>query len=59
MTALFQSWGMAFGWAWFLATIIGILIICILFSALDPPSRLRSQIQKTRALSVLVVILWI
>jgi len=29
MTALFQSWGMAFGWAWFVSTIIGILVIAL------------------------------
>lgn len=29
MTALFTSWGMAYGWAWFLATIIGILVIAL------------------------------
>lgn len=29
MTALFTSWGMAHGWAWFLATIIGILVIAL------------------------------
>src|SRR5438105_583951 len=29
MTALFQSWGMNFGGAWFLATIIGILVIAL------------------------------
>ena len=29
MTALFVSWGMAYGWAWFLATIIGILVIAL------------------------------
>jgi NADH-quinone oxidoreductase subunit H len=27
MTALFTHWGMAYDWAWFLATIIGILLI--------------------------------
>ena len=27
MTAAFVSWGMAYGWAWFLATVIGILLI--------------------------------
>ena len=27
MTATFVSWGMAYGWAWFLATVIGILLI--------------------------------
>ncbi|MDP9085393.1 MAG: NADH-quinone oxidoreductase subunit NuoH, partial [Pseudomonadota bacterium] len=29
MTALFQNCGMIFGWAWFLATIIGILVIAL------------------------------
>ncbi|RHW16363.1 NADH-quinone oxidoreductase subunit NuoH [Sphingomonas gilva] len=29
MTAWFESWGMMHGWAWFLATIIGILIIAL------------------------------
>jgi NADH-quinone oxidoreductase subunit H len=29
MTALFNSWGMEYGWAWFLATIIGILVIAL------------------------------
>lgn len=29
MTALFTSWGMDYGWAWFLATIIGILVIAL------------------------------
>jgi len=29
MTALFESWGMVHGWAWFLATIIGILVIAL------------------------------
>src|SRR5947208_14941155 len=29
MTALFQHWGMAFEWAWFTATIIGILVIAL------------------------------
>src|SRR6476646_11888643 len=27
MTAARQKWGMAYGWAWFLATVIGILVI--------------------------------
>ena len=29
MTAFFTHWGMDFGWAWFLATIIGILVIAL------------------------------
>src|SRR5678810_481606 len=29
MTATFQHWGMAYDWAWFLATIIGILVIAL------------------------------
>jgi NADH-quinone oxidoreductase subunit H len=29
MTALFVSWGLQFEWAWFLATIIGILVIAL------------------------------
>src|SRR3954466_9468389 len=29
MTAFFTSHGMEFGWAWFLATIIGILVIAL------------------------------
>src|SRR5437868_10994972 len=29
MTALLQHWGMAYGWAWFLAKIIGILLIAL------------------------------
>ncbi|MFA6114491.1 MAG: NADH-quinone oxidoreductase subunit NuoH [Sphingomonas sp.] len=29
MTALFVSWGLNYGWAWFLATIIGILVIAL------------------------------
>jgi NADH-quinone oxidoreductase subunit H len=29
MTALFQSWGLPFEWAWFIATIIGILVIAL------------------------------
>jgi NADH-quinone oxidoreductase subunit H len=29
MTAAFVSWGMAYGWAWFLATVIGILLIAL------------------------------
>ena len=29
MTALFQSWGMTYEWAWFVATIIGILVIAL------------------------------
>ena len=29
MTALFQSWGLEYGWAWFIATIIGILVIAL------------------------------
>ena len=29
MTAFFQSWGMSFAGAWFLATIIGILILAL------------------------------
>jgi len=29
MTDLFQHWGMAYGWAWFLATVIGILVIAL------------------------------
>ncbi|MES2135656.1 MAG: NADH-quinone oxidoreductase subunit H, partial [Pseudomonadota bacterium] len=29
MTALFQSWGASYDWAWFLATIIGILVIAL------------------------------
>ena len=29
MTALFQSWGLAYDWAWFASTIIGILVIAL------------------------------
>ena len=29
MTALFQSWGLAFEWAWLASTIIGILVIAL------------------------------
>ena len=29
MTAFFTSYGMEYGWAWFLATIIGILVIAL------------------------------
>jgi NADH-quinone oxidoreductase subunit H len=29
MTALFQTWGLSFEWAWFLATIAGILLIAL------------------------------
>ncbi|HTM96102.1 MAG TPA: NADH-quinone oxidoreductase subunit NuoH [Croceibacterium sp.] len=29
MTALFESWGMEHGWAWFIATIAGILLIAL------------------------------
>jgi NADH-quinone oxidoreductase subunit H len=29
MTALFQHWGASYDWAWFLATIIGILVIAL------------------------------
>ena len=29
MTALFQSWGLSFEWAWFLATVTGILLIAL------------------------------
>ncbi|ODP38599.1 NADH-quinone oxidoreductase subunit NuoH [Sphingomonas turrisvirgatae] len=29
MTAFFQSWGMAYEWAWFTATIVGILVIAL------------------------------
>ena len=29
MTAQFVSWGMDYGWAWFLATIIGILLVAL------------------------------
>jgi len=29
MTALFTSWGMQYEWAWFLATIVGILVIAL------------------------------
>jgi NADH-quinone oxidoreductase subunit H len=29
MTATFQSWGMAYDWAWFTATIVGILVIAL------------------------------
>lgn len=29
MTALFQSWGMTHDWAWFVATMIGILVIAL------------------------------
>ena len=29
MTALFQSWGLTYEWAWFLATIAGILLIAL------------------------------
>ena len=29
MTALFQHWGATYDWAWFLATIIGILVIAL------------------------------
>ena len=29
MTALFQSWGMTYEWAWFVATLCGILLIAL------------------------------
>ena len=29
MTALFQTWGAPFEWAWFASTIIGILLIAL------------------------------
>src|SRR6478672_6594630 len=29
MTATFQHWGLNYDWAWFLATIIGILVIAL------------------------------
>ena len=29
MTATFQNWGMAYDWAWFTATMIGILVIAL------------------------------
>src|SRR6478736_3811204 len=29
MTALFQSWGMTYDWAWFAATVAGILLIAL------------------------------
>ena len=29
MTATFQHWGMQHDWAWFLATIVGILLIAL------------------------------
>ncbi len=29
MTAWFQNWGMTYDWAWFLATVIGILVIAL------------------------------
>nr|WP_047169655.1 NADH-quinone oxidoreductase subunit NuoH [Sphingomonas sp. Y57] len=29
MTALFQSWGLPYDWAWFVSTIIGILVIAL------------------------------
>src|SRR5437868_11602333 len=29
MTAVFQHWGASYDWAWFLATIIGILVIAL------------------------------
>ncbi len=29
MTSQFVAWGMAYGWAWFLATVIGILLIAL------------------------------
>ena len=29
MTATFQNWGMSYDWAWFTATIIGILVIAL------------------------------
>ncbi|MGN6500713.1 MAG: NADH-quinone oxidoreductase subunit H, partial [Tsuneonella sp.] len=29
MTETFQSWGMAYDWAWFVATIAGILLIAL------------------------------
>ncbi len=29
MTAFFETWGMPYGWAWFVATIIGILVIAL------------------------------
>jgi NADH-quinone oxidoreductase subunit H len=29
MTALFQSWGLTYDWAWFVSTIIGILVIAL------------------------------
>ena len=29
MTATFQHWGMTYDWAWFTATIIGILVISL------------------------------
>jgi NADH-quinone oxidoreductase subunit H len=29
MTALFQQWGLTFGWAWFWSMLIGILVIAL------------------------------
>ena len=29
MTATFQHWGMTYDWAWFIATIVGILLIAL------------------------------
>ena len=29
MTSWFESWGLAYGWSWFLATLIGILVIAL------------------------------
>ena len=29
MTAWFQSWGISYEWSWFIATLIGILVIAL------------------------------
>ena len=29
MTATFQSWGLTYEWSWFIATVIGILVIAL------------------------------
>ena len=40
MTAFFQTWGMTYEWAWFTATIAGILLIALGFKLKGLASRL-------------------
>ena len=39
MTAWFQSWGMSYEWAWFIATIVGILGVVGAWEVIIPEPR--------------------